>query len=55
MVRPAVTPRPLVNGNGAPVVSVSFEDTFDDELRQEVGDLGPDPERERAGGGGQQS
>ena len=42
-----------VNGNGAPIVSVSFEETFDAELSQEVGDLGPNPERERAGGGGQ--
>ena len=29
------------DGNGSAVVSVSFEDTFDAELSQEVGDLGP--------------
>jgi polyribonucleotide nucleotidyltransferase len=40
------------DGNGSAVVSVSFEDTFDAELSQEVGDLGPNSERERAGDGG---
>ena len=34
------------------VVNVSFEDSFDEELRNELGDLGPDPMRERAGAGG---
>jgi polyribonucleotide nucleotidyltransferase len=37
---------------GDRVVNVSFEDTFDEELRNEVGDLGPDQGRERAGTGG---
>ncbi len=40
------------DGNGSAVVSVSFEETFDAELSQEVGDLGPNAERERAGDGG---
>ena len=35
--------RSAVDGNGSAVVSVSFEDTFDAELSQEVGDLGPNP------------
>jgi polyribonucleotide nucleotidyltransferase len=34
------------------VVNVSFEDSFDEELRNELGDLGPDPTRERAATGG---
>ena len=34
------------------VVNVSFEDSFDEELRNELGDLGPDTTRERAGTGG---
>ena len=39
------------DGNGSAVVSVSFEDTFDAELSQEVGDLGPN-QREAPGDGG---
>ncbi len=35
-------------GASGDVVNVSFEDTFDEELRSEVGDLGPDSQRERA-------
>jgi polyribonucleotide nucleotidyltransferase len=37
---------------GDRVVNVSFEDSFDEELRNELGDLGPDQSRERAGTGG---
>jgi polyribonucleotide nucleotidyltransferase len=53
---------PAGNGNGDSattedatsdlVVNVSFEESFDEELRNEVGDLGPDQSRERAGTGG---
>ena len=44
---------PTATANGADrVVNVSFEDSFDEELRSELGDLGPDPTRERAGTGG---
>ena len=34
------------------VVEVSFEDSFDAELADELGDLGPKPERSGGGGGG---
>ncbi len=40
------------SASGDRVVNVSFEDSFDEELRNELGDLGPDPTRERAGTGG---
>jgi polyribonucleotide nucleotidyltransferase len=41
------------SGSTDRVVNVSFEDSFDEELRNELGDLGPDPTRERAGAGGE--
>jgi polyribonucleotide nucleotidyltransferase len=37
------------NAAGDRVVNVSFEDSFDEELRSELGDLGPDPISERSG------
>ncbi|MBA3287097.1 MAG: polyribonucleotide nucleotidyltransferase [Acidimicrobiia bacterium] len=43
---------PASSGNGeSDVVSVSFEDTFDAELADELGDLGPNAPRERSDAG----
>jgi polyribonucleotide nucleotidyltransferase len=37
--------------NGADALKLSFEDSFDEEVRGEFGDLGPAEEAERSGGG----
>ena len=39
------------DGGSSDVVEVSFEDSFDAELADELGDLGPKPERSGGGGG----
>ena len=55
---PAPTAAPASNGGGASAASssgrveVSFEDSFDDELVKELGDLGPADAGAPAGGGG---
>jgi polyribonucleotide nucleotidyltransferase len=57
----AAAPASAGNGGGAGIVSVSFEDSFDAELRGDLGDLGPASEvrdysdGERASGGGRRS
>jgi polyribonucleotide nucleotidyltransferase len=43
---------PAASGGGVDVVEVSFEDSFDAQLADELGDLGPKSERPSGDGGG---
>jgi polyribonucleotide nucleotidyltransferase len=43
---------PVSSGGGVDVVEVSFEDSFDAQLADELGDLGPKSERPSGDGGG---
>lgn len=44
------------DGSATPeVIPVSFEESFDEQLRAEVGDLGPDTSKERPAGSGSRS
>ncbi|MET0460978.1 MAG: S1 RNA-binding domain-containing protein, partial [Ilumatobacteraceae bacterium] len=49
--RPERSEAPAATATGEPVVSVSFEEAFDAELADELGDLGPDSPRASAGTG----
>ena len=43
---------PASSGGGVDVVEVSFEDSFDAQLADELGDLGPKSDRPSGDGGG---